>query len=200
MKIREFLIVAMVSAATCATIWEVCTSASWVGASTSTRIGAGSSPSDRHSSLVQLSALAPPSSPPAQPEGLAGSKSKQGASPSATKSKNVAPAKSGARLTKDQLRAEVRKALPKLPSKEVDAAVWIIWKESTGRLYARNPRSTSHGLNGFLRGTWRNVTSRSGIRHGYDPKTQILAMQHYAYGRYGSFTAAKAHHVRKGWY
>lgn len=192
MKFREFLIVAMVAAATCATIWEVCTSPSG--------IGAGSSPSDHHSSLVQLSALALPSSLPAQPESLAGSKREQGAIPSSTKSKNVAPAKSGARLTKDQLRAEVRRALPKLSTKEVDAAVWIIWKESTGRLYARNPRSTSHGLNGFLRGTWRNVTSRSGIRHGYDPKTQILAMQHYAYGRYGSFAAAKAHHVRKGWY
>lgn len=192
MKFREFLIVAMVSAATCATIWEVCTSPSG--------IGAGSSPSDHHSSLVQLSALALPSSLPAQPESLAGSQSKQGARPSATKSKNVAPAKSGARLTKDQLRAEVRKALPKLPSKEVEAAVWIIWKESTGRLYARNPRSTSHGLNGFLRSTWRNVTSRSGIRHGYDPKTQILAMRHYVTRRYGSFRRAKAHHVARRWY
>lgn len=195
MKFKDFLVVAMVALATSATIFE---------------IGAGSSPSVRHSLPAQLSVLASTSLPPVQPESLAGSKIKQGAVPSktvpsgtttqGTKSKNVAPEKSGARLSKAQLRAEVRKALPKISSKEVDAAVWIIWKESTGRLYARNPRSSSSGLNGFLRGTWRTVTSRSGIRHGYDPRTQILAMKHYAYPRYGSFAGAKAHHVRKGWY
>ncbi len=189
MKFREFqdfLIITMVSVATASMMLE---------------IGAGSSPSVRHPMPAQLSVLASTSLSPAQPESLAGSKIKQGNS---TKSKNVAPEKSGARtpsqLSKAQLRVEVRKALPKISSKEVDAAVWIIWKESTGRLYARNPRSSSSGLNGFLRGTWRTVTSRSGIRHGYDPRTQIVAMYHYAYPRYGSFAAAKAHHVRKGWY
>ena len=186
MKLKDFLIIAMVSIATASMMFE---------------IGAGSSPSVRHTPPAQLSVLASTSLSPVQPESLAGSKIKQGNS---TKSKNVAPEKSGARLpsqlSKAQLRAEVRKALPKISSKEVDAAVWIIWKESTGRLYARNPRSSSSGLNGFLRGTWRTVTSRSGIRHGYDPRTQIVAMYHYAYPRYGSFTGAKAHHVRKGWY
>ena len=189
MKFREFLVVAMVAVGTTIIIFDTLSGAS--------KIGAGSIPSVHHYPSAQLSALTMPSSPPVQPESLAGSKIKQGAP---TKSKNVAPEKSGARLSKAQLRAEVQKALPKLPTKEVDAAVWIIWKESTGRLYARNPRSSSHGLNGFLGSTWRTVTSRSGVRHGYDPRTQILAMKHYAYPRYGSFTAAKAHHVRKGWY
>lgn len=195
MKFKDFLIVAMVALATSVTIFE---------------IGVGTDSSVRHTTPAQLSALASTSLPPVQPESLAGSKISQGAVPSKTvpsgtttqhtKHKNVAPEKSGARLSKAQLRVEVRKTLPKISSKEVDAAVWIIWKESTGRLYARNPRSSSHGLNGFLRGTWRTVTSRSGIRHGYDPRTQIVAMYHYAYPRYGSFAGAKAHHVRKGWY
>lgn len=108
-------------------------------------------------------------------------------------------------LTKAQLAAEVRAALPKLPDAEVDAAVWIIWRESGGRTTAKNPRSSSHGLNGFLRSTWRNVTSRSGIRHGLDPKSQILAMHHYVTRRYGSLLVeaaykelAKKHHPDKG--
>lgn len=58
-----------------------------------------------------------------------------------------------AKLTKAQLAAEVHAALPKLPAAEVDAAVWIIWRESGGRTTAKNPRSSSHGLNGFLRST-----------------------------------------------
>lgn len=103
-------------------------------------------------------------------------------------------------LTKAQLAAEVRAALPKLPNAEVEAAVWIIWRESGGRTTAKNPRSSSHGLNGFLRSTWRNVTSRSGIRHGLDPHSQILAMHHYVTRRYGSFRRAKAHHVARRWY
>ncbi len=106
----------------------------------------------------------------------------------------------GTTLSRAELAAEVRAALPKLPAKEVEAAVWIIWRESGGRTTAKNPRSSSHGLNGFLRSTWRNVTSRSGIRHGLDPKSQILAMHHYVTRRYGSFTRAKAHHVARRWY
>lgn len=105
-----------------------------------------------------------------------------------------------AKLTKAQLAAEVRAALPNLPNAEVEAAVWIIWRESGGRTNAKNPRSSSHGLNGFLRSTWRNVTSRSGIRHGLDPRSQILAMHHYVTRRYGSFCRAKAHHVARRWY
>lgn len=42
--------------------------------------------------------------------------------------------------------------------------------------------------------------SRSGIRHGLDPKSQILAMHHYVTRRYGSFTRAKDHHVARRWY
>ena len=52
----------------------------------------------------------------------------------------------------------------------------------------------------MTRSTWRNVTSRSGIRHGLDPKSQILAMHHHVARRYGSFTLAKAHHVARRWY
>jgi len=52
----------------------------------------------------------------------------------------------------------------------------------------------------MTRSTWRNVTSRSGIRHGLDPKSQILAMHHYVTRRYGSFRRAKAHHVARRWY
>ncbi len=106
----------------------------------------------------------------------------------------------GTTLSRAQLAAEVRAALPKLSNAEVDAAVWIIWRESGGRTTAKNPRSSSHGLNGFLRSTWRNVTSRSGIRHGLDPRSQIHAMHHYVTRRYGSFRRAKAHHVARRWY
>lgn len=102
--------------------------------------------------------------------------------------------------TKAELAAEVRKALPKLPKAEVDAAVWIIWRESGGNINAKNPRSSSHGLSGFLRSTWRNVTSRSGIRHSLQPGPQILALNHYVIRRYGSFTRARRHHERRGWY
>lgn len=106
----------------------------------------------------------------------------------------------GTRLTKSQLADEVRRAIPGLPKAEVDAAVWIMWRESGGNPNARNPRSSSHGLNGFISRTWSSMTRNHGIAHSLEPGAQILALQHYAIPRYGSFVAAKRHHERKRWY
>lgn len=88
MKFREFLVIAMVSLGTAIIVFDMLSGAP--------KIGAGSSPSVRHTLPAQLSLLASPSSPPVQPESLAGSKTKQGAKTQSTKSKNVAPEKSGA--------------------------------------------------------------------------------------------------------
>lgn len=159
------------------------------------------------STALDHSALASPTSFPASFAGsIATHDQDQEVTPSPGRIERPSPAKHlvqkarATTLTRAQLAAEVRAALPKLPAAEVDAAVWIIWPESGGRTTAKNPRSSSHGLNGFLRSTWRNVTSRSGIRHGLDPKSQILAMHHYVTRRYGSFRRAKAHHVARRWY
>lgn len=108
--------------------------------------------------------------------------------------------RSRAKLTKAQLAAEVRAALPQLPAKEVDAAVWIIWRESGGRTTAKNPRSSSHGLNGFISRSWVSMTKRHGIKHSLEPRAQILALYHYCKDRYGSMTAARSLHRKRGWY
>ena len=107
---------------------------------------------------------------------------------------------SRAKLTKAQLAAEVRAALPKLPAAEVDAAVWIIWRESGGRTTAKNPRSSSHGLNGFISRSWVSMTKRHGIKHSLAPRAQILALYHYCNDRYGSMSAARSFHRKRGWY
>jgi len=103
-------------------------------------------------------------------------------------------------LTKAQLAAEVRAALPKLPKSDVDAAVWIIWRESGGRTTAKNPRSSSHGLNGFISRSWVSMTKRHGIKHSLEPRAQILALYHYCNDRYGSMSAARSFHRKRGWY
>lgn len=105
-----------------------------------------------------------------------------------------------ANLTKAQLAAEVRAALPKLTAAEVDAAVWIIWRESGGRTTAKNPRSTSHGLNGFISRSWVSMTKRHGIKHSLEPRAQILALYHYCNDRYGSMSTARSFHRKRGWY
>lgn len=156
--------------------------------------------------IRDFSAPASPSFPASFAGSIATRNQDQEVKPAPGRTKPSSPAKHlvqtarGTTLSRAELAAEVRAALPKLPKAEVDAAVWIIWRESGGRTTAKNPRSSSHGLNGFLRSTWRNVTSRSGIRHGLDPRSQILAMHHYVTRRYGSFTRAKAHHVARRWY
>jgi len=106
----------------------------------------------------------------------------------------------GTTLSRAQLAAEVRAALPKLSNAEVDAAVWIIWRESGGRTTAKNPRSSSHGLNGFISRSWVSMTKRHGIKHSLEPRAQILALYHYCKDRYGSMSAARSFHRKRGWY
>lgn len=106
----------------------------------------------------------------------------------------------GTTLSRAELAAEVRAALPKLPKAEVDAAVWIIWRESGGRTTAKSPRSSSHGLNGFISRSWVSMTKRHGIKHSLEPRAQILALYHYCKDRYGSLTAARSFHRKRGWY
>lgn len=99
-------------------------------------------------------------------------------------------------LTKAQVVEAIHKALPVVTKAEEKAILYIVYKESTFRVSCRNPRSTSHGLNGFLNSTWRNMTSRHGIRHSLDPVTQIKALWHYCNDRYGGVIRGANYHRR----
>lgn len=112
------------------------------------------------------------------------------------------------RITHQQMVVAVHKAVPGISQAEEKGALYILYKESGGttngkrvyKVYCRNPKSSSHGLNGFLRGTWSGITSRHGIRHSYDPVVQVKAMWLYVKGRYGSFARAAKFHRRYNYY
>lgn len=117
------------------------------------------------------------------------------------------------RYTKKELAQHAAKYVDKC---DVNYAVNIIWKESHGNTRMQNKRSTSHGLNGFLRSTWKSV-SRAGIEWSLRIDTQIRALSYYVETRKDyragvkhewagwksfktAFQAAWAHHQKKGWY
>lgn len=69
-------------------------------------------------------------------------------------------------------------------------------KESTYRPTAQNPRTSAYGLFGFLNSTWKSV----GMKKTDCPYCQVEAAGRYIKRRYGSISAALAHHNKKGWY
>lgn len=84
---------------------------------------------------------------------------------------------------------------------ELDAALWLIGRESRFDHRARNPRSTAHGYGQLLDRTWRGLASRAGRRVSrHDPRDQLVMFVRYVRERYGSFQRAKAFHVKRGWY
>jgi len=85
------------------------------------------------------------------------------------------------------------------PSAREPALDWLIRKESGGRVQARNGQHFGIGqLN-------NNARKAQAAKLGCDPNTTVYAeqlamMQGYIADRYGSAEAAKAFHLRKGWY
>lgn len=75
-------------------------------------------------------------------------------------------------------------------------AVWLIGKESGCNPRAQNPTSTAYGIFQFLDGTWKGV----GCVKTSDPLEQMRCGTKYVMNRYGSWSAARQHHVREGWY
>lgn len=98
------------------------------------------------------------------------------------------------------LKVEAKALKYPLTQQEIDSALFIIHKESRFNPNMKNKKSSSHGLNGFLRGTWKNMTSRHGVRHSLAVGPQMKALLIYCYNRYGSLYKAAMHHRRKGWY
>lgn len=93
-----------------------------------------------------------------------------------------------------------RVANVKLTSECPQAAVYILKKESSFRVFMKNPKSSSHGLNGFLTKTWDNLESRYNIKRGLDLDTQLHGLLLYCRDRYGSVSKAARAHKKKGWY
>ena len=56
------------------------------------------------------------------------------------------------------------------------------------------------GLLSGLVATWVSMTKRHGIKHSLEPRNQILALYHYCKDRYGSMSAARSFHRKRGWY
>lgn len=108
------------------------------------------------------------------------------------------------RYTRSELKAHIAAALPNAPERERSAALWLILRESGGNPRMQNKRTSSHGLNGFLRSTWTNVVSRSRskgrLRYSLHPPDQIKALAAYAVPRYGSLCGARSFHRKHGYY
>lgn len=84
---------------------------------------------------------------------------------------------------------------------ELDAALWIIERESGGDPTARNRRSSAHGFGQLLDGTWRGLASRAGRRMDrHNPHHQLEMFVRYVRGRYRTFARARLFHVKHGWY
>jgi len=71
----------------------------------------------------------------------------------------------------------------------------LVRRESSWNPNAQNPTSTAFGLFQFLDATWKNYGKKTS-----DPSAQAQAGLAYIRDRYGSPSAALAHHDRKNWY
>lgn len=74
--------------------------------------------------------------------------------------------------------------------------LWIVKKESGFRPNAQNKRSSAYGLFQFLNRTWKSY----GCVKTSNVDEQIRCGVLYIKKRYGTPTAARAHHNQKGWY
>lgn len=73
----------------------------------------------------------------------------------------------------------------------------IMFKESSLRPRAKNPLTTSRGLNGFTRVTRRQYMKNATL---HCPSCQTQGMIKYVNNRYKTFKIAVNHHNLKGWY
>jgi hypothetical protein len=84
-------------------------------------------------------------------------------------------------------------------TEELNSATWIIWKESEGRPWVKNPRSSAFGLPQALKQTYNNYGY--GKHYGKNlPYQQVSLFIDYVKDRYGSFSKAVQFHKRKGYY
>ena len=92
-------------------------------------------------------------------------------------------------------RAQYQKEpLPKSAREEVEAMVEIAWRESRFDPKMQNPKSSSHQLFGFLKGTCKNY---GGCGDTMSHTRNALA---YCYDRYGSPKRALDFHKRNQYY
>lgn len=78
---------------------------------------------------------------------------------------------------------------------------WLIGKESSGKVTAKNKKSSAFGLGQLIRGNRETYGRRLGI----DPDTvdygeQVSLMKEYIKERYGTAAKARAFWERNGWY
>lgn len=81
-----------------------------------------------------------------------------------------------------------------------DARAWIIARESGGNPTAQNPTSTASGLYQFINGTWKAYGGSTPTAKQASVAEQNAVADRYVASRYGSWEAAKAFHIRNGWY
>ena len=88
-------------------------------------------------------------------------------------------------------------------------AIWLISKESGCRSNAVNPSSYACGIAQELLEPNQRARQIASVKAGVCPKSgcsmsdpvcQMKWMQNYTYGRYGSWSAARAFHIRNNWY
>ena len=80
---------------------------------------------------------------------------------------------------------------------EINAANWLVTKESGWRTNATNPSSGAYGLAQALPASKYNS---QGSDWRNNPLTQLKWMAKYVHGRYGSAQAAKRFHLSHNWY
>ena len=80
---------------------------------------------------------------------------------------------------------------------EINAANWLVSKESGWRTNATNPSSGAYGLAQALPASKYNS---QGSDWRNNPLTQLKWMAKYVHGRYGSAQAAKRFHLSHNWY
>ncbi len=84
-----------------------------------------------------------------------------------------------------------------VPENDLEAAIFIIYRESGCRVDAENPYSGAYGIPQALPGT---KMATAGDDWRTNPITQIRWMDGYVRGRYGSWQGAVDFKARTGWY
>jgi hypothetical protein len=78
---------------------------------------------------------------------------------------------------------------------QMPALIELVTRESGWNPNAQNPTSTAYGIFQFLDSTWGDYGEKTS-----DPKAQIRMGLAYIKSRYGSVSAALAHHRKNNWY
>lgn len=84
-----------------------------------------------------------------------------------------------------------------IPEEDLEAALYIIYHESSCRVDAENPSSGAYGIPQALPG---NKMASAGDDWRTNPLTQLRWMDDYVRRRYGSWQGALEFKKTKGWY